>query len=82
MSGGSGGGSSIIAAYAVVRNLIRTGSAKGDDERAKLDSEELREVEYESMGMAVPEHQPTTPARSTALGRLRVRLLSIPRRSR
>lgn len=82
MSGGGGGGSSIIAAYAVVRNLIRTGSlAKADDERAKLDSEELREVEYESIGMAVPEHQPTTPARATFPRRLRVWLLSNLRRS-
>jgi hypothetical protein len=57
MSGG-GGGSSIIAAYAVVRNLFRSGrKADQSPERAGLDAEELREVEYESMGLPVPEHR-------------------------
>lgn len=71
MSGGGGGGSSIIAAYAVVRNFIRTGRrAKEDDERAELDSEELREVEYASMGLPVSEHPLTPTARSNFLRRL------------
>jgi hypothetical protein len=75
MSGGSGGGSPIIAAYAVVRNLIRTGrAARYDDERARLDAEELREVEYESMGLAVSEHPSARTARSTFPGRLLRRL--------
>jgi hypothetical protein len=70
MSGG-GGGSSIFAAYAAVRALIRTGPpAKVDDERAELDSEELREVEYESIGLPVPEHQPIPTARLSFLRRL------------
>lgn len=72
MSGSGGGGSPIIAAYAIVRNLIRTGrAAREDDERAKLDSQELREVEYASMGLTVPEHPLAPDARSTFLGRLR-----------
>jgi hypothetical protein len=72
LSAGSGGGSSIIAAYAVIRNLIRPGrSAEDDAEQAQLDSAELRQVEYESMGMSVPNDPPTATARSTLLGRLR-----------
>ena len=83
MSGSGGGGSSIIAAYAVIRYFIRTGrAAKEDDERARLDSEELREVEYASMGRPVQEHPPTPTARSTFLRRLlRSRLVSGLRRS-
>lgn len=83
MSGGGGGGSQILGAYAVIRNLIRTGGvAHENDERARLDAEELREVEYESMGMAVPEHQPSGTARSTVFARLRhSRLLASFRRS-
>ncbi len=38
MSGSGGGGSSVIAAY-------------GGAERVALDAEELREVEYEEMGL-------------------------------
>jgi hypothetical protein len=71
MSGGGGGGSSIIAAYAAVRALIRTGPpATVDDERAELDSEELREVEYESIGLPVPEHRPKSTGRLSFLRRL------------
>lgn len=70
MSGGSGG-SSIYAAYAAVRALIRTSPpAKVDHERAELDSEELREVEYESIGQPVPGHQPASSARLSFLRRL------------
>ena len=77
----SGGAPSILGAYAVVRNLIRYGrGAKQRDERARLDSEELREVEYATMGLALPEHQPTPAVRSTGLGRLRSRLASSFRR--
>lgn len=53
MSGG--GGVSIIAAWAAVRNFIRPGRRGAQDpERARLDAAELREVEYESMGMQAP----------------------------
>ena len=68
---GAGGGSSIFAAYAVIRNKIRGGSsANATPERAALDAEELREVEYETMGMAVPEHQLERRTRSSFLRRL------------
>lgn len=55
MFGGSGGGSSIIAAYAVVKAFLRRGrSVDASEEQAALDREELREVEYEEMGMLPP----------------------------
>jgi hypothetical protein len=77
MSGGGGGGSPIFGAYAVIRNRFRAGtSGKLNDERAELDAEELREVEYESMGIAVPEHKATPPARSGVFSRVRQWLLS------
>ena len=82
MSSG-GGGSSIFAAYAVVRNLIRPGRAGGEDgERATLDAEELREVEYASMGLPVPE-SPMPTARPGRLHRLlRSSFVSTFRRSK
>ncbi len=60
--GGGGGGSSIIAAYMVIRNLLRGGRTSHDDERARLDAEELRQVQYTSMGLEAPElrHEPST----------------------
>jgi len=70
MSSSGGGGPSIIAAYAVIRNFLRPGRTEHDDERAALDAEELREVQYTSMGLPVPEdrHRPT--ARFAFLRRL------------
>ena len=67
MSGG--GGVSIIAAWAAVRNFMRGGRKDSQDpERARLDAEELREVEYESMGMQVP--PPVASPRTGPLGRI------------
>lgn len=78
MSAGGGGGSSIIAAYAVIRNFIRARRTPEDeDARARLDAEELREVEYASMGLPLPEHDATSTPRPTLLQRvLRARLVS------
>lgn len=71
MSGGAGAGAPIIAAYAVVRNLIRPGRAGNeDDERAKLDAAELREVEYQSMGLPTPRANPQPHGPLSFLGRL------------
>ena len=57
MSGG--GGVSIIAAWAAVRNFIRGGrGAEVNPQRAALDAEELRDVEYQSMGMEAPSQPP------------------------
>ena len=81
MSGG-GGGSSIIAAYAAIRSFLRSGgNADRNPERACLDAEELREVEYESMGLPVPEHRDLT-GRTTIWQRLvRSRLVTAFRRT-
>ena len=52
-----GGGTSIIAAWAAVRNFVRGGrGAEVDSQRAALDAAELRDVEYQSMGMEAPSH--------------------------
>jgi hypothetical protein len=73
----SGGGSSIIAAYAVIGNAIRRGRAgRVDGARAALDAEELRAVEYASMGLPVPEQPHVSAGRSTIVGRLRSRLVA------
>ncbi len=73
MSGGGGGGAPLFGAYAVVRNLLRGGrSPKEDAQRAALDAEELRDVEYESMGMHAPELASTTPASVGLIGRLHI----------
>jgi hypothetical protein len=78
----SGGGPPILGAYAVVRNLIRTPRSASDaSARARLDAEELREVEYAAMGLHVPGHPAAPAARSTLLDRLRSRLASGMRRS-
>ena len=73
MWGGSGGGSSIIAAYAVVKAFLRPGrSVDASEEQAALDREELREVEYEEMGLSPPKQpveQSITRRILRALGR-------------
>jgi hypothetical protein len=67
----SGGGPPILGAYAVVRNLLRTGrGSKETAARAALDAEELRDVEYATMGMTAPEHQPVPSAWTRLLRRL------------
>ena len=71
MSAAGGGGASIIAAYAVIRNFIRAcRTPEEEDARARLDAEELREVEYAAMGLPLPEHASEPTARPTFLGRL------------
>ena len=71
MSGSGGGGSSVLAAYMIIRNKLRGGSpANASPERVALDAEELREVEYEEMGLPLPEHQPPPSTRRSFLRRL------------
>jgi hypothetical protein len=54
MSGG-GGGTSIFAAFAIVKSLFRGKTSIDDiEQQAALDHEELREVEYEEMGLPLP----------------------------
>lgn len=53
--GGGGGGVSLFGAWAIVR-LLFSGRKSMDEaaRRAALDAEELREVEYQDMGMVLP----------------------------
>ena len=52
---GSGGGSPIIAAYAIVKAFLRgSPSIENLEHQAELDREELREVEYAEMGLPEP----------------------------
>jgi hypothetical protein len=82
MSSG-GGGSSIFAAYAVIRNAILPGRAGDEDgERAALDAEELREVEYTSMGLAVPKPPMPTVRPGRLQGLLRSSRVAAFRRSK
>ena len=74
MSGsGGGGGVSLFGAWAFVRMLF-SGRKSADevDRRAALDAEELREVEYENMGLPVPPRADDLPGSrpSSRLARL------------
>ncbi len=71
---GPGGGSPIIAAYAVVKAFLQRGRSVDDiEERARLDDEELREVEYEEMGLPLPKRPVDRPPRSRFFGLIRRR---------
>ena len=64
-----------IVGYAIVKALNRDQERKALDHdaavsRAALDEEELREVEYEAMGLPVPERQTAPHPRRSLLSRI------------
>jgi hypothetical protein len=65
----SGSGPPIISAYAVVKAFLQRGRSVDDiEEQAELDDEELREVEYEEMGLPLPKRPVEQPTRRRILG--------------
>ncbi len=71
---GPGGGSPVIAAYAVIKAFLQRGRSVDDIEaQAELDHEELREIEYEEMGLPLPKRPVDRPPRSRLFGLIRRR---------